>query len=56
MDSHGNGEVIARTPPRAAVRRLAIGRLVSLTGTISAGTALSYSIYRQTGSAAWVED
>jgi MFS family permease len=54
MDPHGIGEAPARTPPRAAVRRLAIGRLVSLTGTIAAGTALSYSIYRQTGSAAWV--
>ncbi len=54
MDPHGTGERLARTPPRTAVRRLAIGRLVSLTGTIAAGTALSFSIYRQTGSAAWV--
>jgi MFS family permease len=54
MDAHGIGLVPARTAPRVAVRRLAIGRLVSLTGTIAAGTALSFSIYRQTGSAAWV--
>jgi MFS family permease len=36
------------------VRRLAIGRFISLTGTIAAGTALSYSMFRQTGSATWV--
>ena len=42
------------TPPRKAVRRLVIGRFISLTGTIAAGTALSYSMFKQTGSAAWV--
>ena len=47
-------ELPARTPPRTAVRRLAVSRLVSLTGTIAAETALSYWIYRETGSAAWV--
>ena len=44
----------SRTPPRTAVQRLAIGRFISFTGTIAAGTALSYSIYQKTGSAAWV--
>ncbi|MGH2636873.1 MAG: MFS transporter, partial [Actinomycetota bacterium] len=39
------------TPPRAAVRRLALGRLISLTGTYAAGTALTFSIYDRTGSA-----
>jgi MFS family permease len=43
-----------RTPPRAAVRRLALGRFISFTGTVAAGTALSYSLYAETGSAAWV--
>jgi MFS family permease len=42
------------TPPRVAVRRLALGRLISLTGTFAAGTALAFSIYQRTGSAAWV--
>ena len=31
-----------------------IGRFISLTGTIAAETALSYSMFKQTGSAAWV--
>lgn len=43
-----------RTTPRSAVRRLALGRLISGTGTIAATTALSYSLYSETGSAAWV--
>lgn len=42
------------TPPRAAVRRLALGRVISTTGTFAAGTALNYTIYRQTGSTAWL--
>ena len=59
MRRHGStpgrtSEAAPRTPPRTAVQRLAIGRFISLTGTIAAGTALSYSIYRTTGSAAWV--
>jgi MFS family permease len=53
MNAHGD-RPFARTDPRTAVRRLAVGRLISLTGTIGAGTALSYSIYRETRSAAWV--
>lgn len=36
------------------MRRLALSRLISFTGTVASGTALSYSIYRTTGSAAWV--
>ena len=36
------------------MRRLAIGRFLSLTGTFAAEIALSYSIYKETGSAAWV--
>ncbi len=42
------------TPPKVAVRRLALGRLISLTGTFAAGTALTFSIYDRTGSAAWI--
>ena len=45
---------IERTSPRTAVRRLALGRFISGTGTVASGTALNYSLYRQTGSAAWV--
>jgi MFS family permease len=39
---------------RSAVRRLAVGRVISLTGTFAASIALSYSIYERTGSTAWV--
>ena len=42
------------TPPRAAVRRLALSRFISFTGAVAASTALSYSLYEETGSAAWV--
>ncbi len=42
------------TPPRAAVRRLALGRFVSFTGTLAAGMALTFTIYERTGSAAWI--
>ena len=42
------------TPPRAAVRRLALGRLISGTGTFAAGTALTFTIYEQTRSTAWI--
>jgi MFS family permease len=37
-----------------AVRRLALGRLISLTGGSAAYIALIASLYEQTGSAAWV--
>ena len=42
------------TPPRAAVRRLALGRLISTTGSLAAGTALNYEIYERTGSTVWL--
>jgi MFS family permease len=42
------------TPPRAAVRRLALGRVISGAGTFAAGTALNYAIYRETHSTAWL--
>jgi hypothetical protein len=40
------------TPPRTAVRRLALGRAISVAGTFAAGTALLYTIYRETQSTA----
>ena len=42
------------TPPRTAVRRLALGRAISVAGTFAAGTALVYTIYRETQSTAWI--
>jgi MFS family permease len=39
---------------RAAVRRLALARFLSSTGSQIAGIALSAEIYRQTGSAVWL--
>jgi MFS family permease len=42
------------TPPRAAVRRLALGRVISSAGTFAAGTALNFAIYRETHSTAWL--
>ncbi|MGZ4153837.1 MAG: MFS transporter [Actinomycetota bacterium] len=42
------------TPPRTAVRRLAAGRVISLTGTFGASTALNFAIWRQTHSSTWV--
>ena len=42
------------TPARAAVRRLALGRFISLAGSLAAGTALTFTLYERTGSAAWV--
>lgn len=40
--------------PRAAVRRIAASRLISLTGSEAAYIALMFTIYRRTGSAAWL--
>ena len=40
--------------PRAAVRRLAFSRLISLTGTGAAMIALPYEVYRATGSTLWL--
>lgn len=42
------------TAPRTAVRRLALARLISITGSAAAYTALIFAIYEQTGSAAWL--
>ena len=42
------------TAPRAAVRRLALSRLISITGSAAAYTALTFEIYDRTGSAAWL--
>src|SRR6266498_5798047 len=42
------------TASRAAVRRLALARLISLTGGAAAYLALNYVIYQRTGSATWV--
>ena len=42
------------TAPRAAVRRLALARLISVTGSAAAYTALMFEIYEQTGSAVWL--
>src|SRR5262245_26119333 len=40
--------------PRSAVRRLALARLVSITGGAAAFAALNFTIYERTHSAAWL--
>jgi len=42
------------TPTRRAVRRLAVARIISITGGAAAYTALNFEVYEQTGSATWV--
>jgi MFS family permease len=42
------------TQPRSAVRRLALARLISITGGAAAFTALNFTVYERTGSAAWL--
>ena len=42
------------TAPRTAVRRLALARLISITGSAAAYTALMFEIYDRTGSAVWL--
>ena len=42
------------TAPRAAVRRLALARAISVTGSAAAYTALMFEIYDRTGSAVWL--
>ncbi len=42
------------TPRRAAVRRLALGRVISIAGSAAAYTALMFTVYERTGSAAWL--
>src|SRR4029434_3846816 len=42
------------TAPRTAVRRLALARVISVTGSAAAYTALMFEIYDQTGSSGWL--
>ena len=42
------------TAPRTAVRRLALARVISVTGSAAAYTALMFEIYEQTGSSVWL--
>jgi MFS family permease len=42
------------TPPRTAVRRFALARAISVTGSAAAYTALMFEIYDKTGSAGWL--
>ena len=42
------------TSSRSAVRRVAAARLISTTGSEAAFTALIFTLYRRTGSSAWV--
>jgi predicted MFS family arabinose efflux permease len=39
---------------RRAVRRIAVARLLSMTGTDASGVAIGFALYAQTGSAAWL--
>lgn len=45
---------IHRMSPRTAVRRLAVARLISITGGAASYTALMFFVYQLTGSAAWL--
>jgi predicted MFS family arabinose efflux permease len=45
---------VHRTSPRAAVRRLATARLISITGGAAAYTALMFTVYERTRSPAWL--
>ncbi len=42
------------TEPQTAVRRLAVSRLISITGSMAAYTALMFEIFERTDSAAWL--
>jgi len=42
------------TRSRAPVRRLAVARLISITGGAAAYMALNFSLYQRTGSATWI--
>jgi MFS family permease len=53
-DGVGTAVDSARLGARTAVRRLALSRIVSISGTYAASIALAYSIYRQTRSPGWV--
>ena len=39
---------------RSAVRKLALARLISITGGAAAFAALNFTVYERTGSAAWL--
>ncbi len=43
-----------QTPPRTAVRRIALARLISITGGAAAYTALMFTVYERTHSPAWL--
>jgi MFS family permease len=43
-----------RTDPRTAVRLLAVARMISITGGAAAYTALMFTVYERTHSAAWL--
>jgi MFS family permease len=42
------------TSPRAAIRRLALGRLISVAGTDASAIAIGWALYEQTHSAQWL--
>lgn len=42
------------TPPKTAVRRIAVARLISITGGAAAYTALMFAVYQRTRSPAWL--
>ena len=42
------------TAARADVRKLALGRFLSFTGSLAAGTALNFTLFEQTRSAWWI--
>ncbi|MEA2288884.1 MAG: hypothetical protein QOD55_881 [Solirubrobacteraceae bacterium] len=44
----------AEHSPRAAVRRLAISRFISMAGTDATGVAIGFALYAQTRSATWL--
>jgi predicted MFS family arabinose efflux permease len=46
--------VRSQTPPIAAVRRIAVARLISITGGAAAYTALMFTVYERTHSATWL--
>jgi MFS family permease len=54
VDSVATDAARGMTPARTAVRRLALGRVISFTGTFAAGTALTFTIYQRTHSTLWV--
>jgi MFS family permease len=45
---------LSADPARAAVRRLAVSRFVSMAGTDATGVAIGFALYQQTRSAAWL--